>query len=716
MFFGAWQPFGTLTAPAPPTGSALALRLEHGALRLGSGAALLEAIDPSLRASPSPTGGVFLHGDFRSSCAAADVALGSLRCSRVLACARCTRYWMAPAVGAIPHDTQFLLIELDGGGGAASEGGAAASRAAGSGAPPSYAVMLPLVDRTARSSLSEPASRLPLSLRRMLGHGGSAGHPSHALRLHVETGDEGVMVPAGAGLVYVAAGSDPYELITRGVAEVAQRLGTFRTREQKVVPPAIDGFGWCTWDGFYSKVRPQDVMAGAASLRKQGVPPRLVILDDGWQAVTPPPPEKLAGPGEPAQPKQLAQPPVVDSATGPARRDAATAAAAAGEEGAAGSSSPAPPPVPSPPIDPTSRLKEAFVASSCRVLVPKLEVWYATTVCRSPEGSFPVRVWAWLARGPLRATLEQFFDTKTDFARQLASFRPNHKFEADADAPASSEPRLASLVAALRREGVRHVYAWHALHGYWRGVASSLGASEGLRVQTVFPRPSRHLLRVEPQLQWDAMVLFGSGLILDPPDLDAFFSKLHAPLVAAGVDGVKVDVQAGLASLGGGVGGPASLARRCVGAAPILCRTRCLDLPRGIFFFNPTTRYLSSAWPPGRGILGLEFSREVLCFDPPPSPPQYRRYPPPPRLPQVRRGARGLCHQELWRQLDPLHVPLDRDSISVPARQPDSGVGRLLPEQDRVAHGACLQRGLQLAARGGDWGARLVRGGGGGGF
>lgn len=550
------EAFGTLTAPAPPSGSALTLRLEHGALRLGSGAALLEAIDPSLRASPSPTGGVFLHGDFRSSCAAADVALGSLRCSRVLACARCTRYWMAPAVGVIPHDTQFLLVELGG----AADGGATENAA-----PPSYAVMLPLIDRTARSSLSEPAARHPLWLRRMLRHPRSADRPARPLLLHVETGDEAVMVPAGAGLVYVAAGSDPFELITRGVAEVAERLGTFRTRAQKPLPPACDVFGWCTWDGFYSKVRPADVLAGAASLRKQGVPPRLVILDDGWQSVTPPPPDQLTGPEEQARPSS---PPPATPAAQPPGRDAATAAAS--EEGAAASGGP-PPAAAGPPAHPPSPVTDAFVAWSTRVLVPRLEVWYETTVCRSPEGSFPVRFWAWLASGPLRATLQQYFDSKTDFARQLASFRPNAKFElppgapaGDAKSDAPAGPRLASLVSALRRDGVRHVYAWHALHGYWRGAAPALAISEGLRVQTVLAKPSRHLRAVEPQLQWDAMVLFGAGLLLDTPDLDAFFARLHAPLAAAGVDGVKVDVQSGLAALGGGVGGPASLARRCV--------------------------------------------------------------------------------------------------------------------------------------------------------
>ena len=45
------------------------------------------------------------------------------------------------------------------------------------------------------------------------------------------------------------------------------------------------------------------------------------------------------------------------------------------------------------------------------------------------------------------------------------------------------------------------------------------------------------------------MTLFGTGLLLSRPQLDAFFARLHAPLAAAGVDGVKVGVQWGPASL-----------------------------------------------------------------------------------------------------------------------------------------------------------------------
>eukprot|EP00967_Tisochrysis_lutea_P088011 scaffold124638_cov33-Tisochrysis_lutea.AAC.4 len=559
--------FGSLTAPPPP--GAVGVQLEGTNIRISSHAApLLEGLDPTLRASPSASGGIFLHGDFRSPCATADVALGSLRCSRLLACARCTRYWMAPAVASdasdIPLDTQFLLIELDtkcNQDGEFGQNGLAANQRQ------KYALMLPLVDRTARSSLSGASAQAPRKFRKLLSWLWPHGHHSCALKLHVETGDDAVAVPAGAGLVYVAAGSDPYELIERGIAEVAQRLGTFRTRSEKEVPVAADVFGWCTWDGFYSKVTPDDVLSGASSLRRAGVPPRLVILDDGWQSVTPPPP----------------LPELVDGSDDQLAKEAATRAASAVEEGAGakrqtkqaveemgvGSSAAVA-------VTSVSSVAAFFIAVTARLasflailaskVVPLLERWYEHTVCRSHHGSLPVFIWTFLATGPLKSTLEVYYDTKTDFARQLDSYRPNAKFEATEGTGQESGPHLASLVESLRGDGVQHVFVWHALHGYWRGVAPGLGEERGLTVSQVFARPSRHLLRVEPQLRWDAVMIWGCGLVLEPAHLRRFFKRLHAPLLEAGVDGVKVDVQSGLASLGGGVGGCASLAKRYVDA------------------------------------------------------------------------------------------------------------------------------------------------------
>jgi raffinose synthase len=66
-------------------------------------------------------------------------------------------------------------------------------------------------------------------------------------------------------------------------AHVQARLGGGRLREHKPVPDFADLFGWCTWDAFYKDVSAQGVLDGLASFERAGVPPRFVIVDDGWQ-------------------------------------------------------------------------------------------------------------------------------------------------------------------------------------------------------------------------------------------------------------------------------------------------------------------------------------------------------------------------------------------------------------------------------------------------
>lgn len=49
------------------------------------------------------------------------------------------------------------------------------------------------------------------------------------------------------------------------------------------MPPSLDGFGWCTWDAFYSTVSARGLAEGLAALEAGGVSPQLLIIDDGWQ-------------------------------------------------------------------------------------------------------------------------------------------------------------------------------------------------------------------------------------------------------------------------------------------------------------------------------------------------------------------------------------------------------------------------------------------------
>jgi hypothetical protein len=155
----------------------------------------------------------------------------------------------------------------------------------------------------------------------------------------VESGAKAVKSPSFANVLLVAAGSDPYELLEQGVTTAAAlsgglpgrithpaprcpcllpraclhwcaclfissmgcegsggqpvlsplvfhsclAAGNAKHRSRKEVPAAADVFGWCTWDAFYSRVSAAGIEAGLRSLADGGVPPKLVIIDDGWQ-------------------------------------------------------------------------------------------------------------------------------------------------------------------------------------------------------------------------------------------------------------------------------------------------------------------------------------------------------------------------------------------------------------------------------------------------
>lgn len=97
----------------------------------------------------------------------------------------------------------------------------------------------------------------------------------------VESGAAAVQAAAWPGALLVVAGRDPFDLLERGVTAAARLSGTAKHRSQKEVPPACDVFGFCTWDAFYSRVSASGIQAGLASLAEGGVPPKLLIVDDG---------------------------------------------------------------------------------------------------------------------------------------------------------------------------------------------------------------------------------------------------------------------------------------------------------------------------------------------------------------------------------------------------------------------------------------------------
>eukprot|EP00591_Stephanopyxis_turris_P007599 CAMPEP_0195514416 /NCGR_PEP_ID=MMETSP0794_2-20130614/5810_1 /TAXON_ID=515487 /ORGANISM="Stephanopyxis turris, Strain CCMP 815" /LENGTH=837 /DNA_ID=CAMNT_0040642659 /DNA_START=337 /DNA_END=2847 /DNA_ORIENTATION=+ len=438
---------------------------------------LLDGLIPSIWTATRPAfseNSIFLHMRHSPQWSQHEMPVGDLiSCNRLLACSRLTRYWMGPAFGTsakdVPLDTQFLLVEV-------SENGP-------------YALLLPLVDSGFRASLHYSDNKIDIVC-------------------HAESGDENVKLDSsGMRALYVSVSNDPFELLKKGFVHVSEETGTFSTLDQKTLPETVDEFGWCTWDAFYSKVTPQGILDGVASLQAEGVPPRTLILDDGWQQVTPSPPDW----------KTESKNTSIN-----ARSNAVV-----------------------------SRVANLMFDSLSKVV----SAFYERFVRTAKHGTVGNRIWYYLAQTVLKGQLENYFHAETDFGRQLSGFTPNFKFH-------SAEGELKDLVSTLKDQlGVKRVYCWHALHGYWRGVSSELGQSVGINVTQVQTNPSNHLLQIEPQLAWDTVSLFGVGLLSNPSDLTIFYKHLHSPLVEAGIDGVKVDVQSGVSALGSGVGGGPHLAR-----------------------------------------------------------------------------------------------------------------------------------------------------------
>jgi raffinose synthase len=104
--------------------------------------------------------------------------------------------------------------------------------------------------------------------------------------------------------------------------------------------------------------------------------------------------------------------------------------------------------------------------------------------------------------------------------------------------------------------GVRTFLVWHAVHGYWGGLAPS--AFPELEVTTVERQLSPEILTHFPNGNWE----WWGALVGRPSQRGAgtFYDRYHRALAEQGIDGVKVDNQASVEGLGRGVGGRGAVA------------------------------------------------------------------------------------------------------------------------------------------------------------
>lgn len=347
--------------------------------------------------------------------------IGILEGLRFMCCFRFKLWWMTQRMGTcgkdIPLETQFMLIESKD------------SEEEGENSPIVYTVLLPLLEGPFRSVLQ--------------------GNEKSEIEICFESGDHAVETNQGLHMVYMHAGTNPFEVINQAVKVVEKHMQTFHHREKKRLPSFLDMFGWCTWDAFYTDVTAEGVEEGLKSLSEGGTPPRFLIIDDGWQQIE-------------------------------------------------------------------SKAKDPD--------------------CVVQEGA--------------------------QFATMLTGIKENAKFQKNKNGE-HNEPTsgLKHLVDGVKKHhNIKNVYVWHALAGYWGGVKPAATGMEHYDTALAYPVQSPGVLGNQPDIVMDSLSVHGLGLV-HPKKVFNFYDELHAYLASCGVDGVKVDVQNIIETLGAGHGGRVSLTR-----------------------------------------------------------------------------------------------------------------------------------------------------------
>ncbi|KAK1681317.1 hypothetical protein QYE76_042165 [Lolium multiflorum] len=144
------------------------------------------------------------------------------------------------------------------------------------------------------------------------------------------------------------------------------------------------------------------------------------------------------------------------------------------------------------------------------------------------------------------------------FASRLTGIKENSKFQSHKQ---EETPGLKQLVEEAKKgHGVKSVYVWHAMAGYWGGVTPSAVGMARYEPALAYPLQSPGVTGNQPDIVMDSLSVLGLGLV-HPRKAHTFYHDLHAYLAACGVDGVKVDVQNIIETLGAGHGGRVALTR-----------------------------------------------------------------------------------------------------------------------------------------------------------
>ncbi|KAB2053568.1 hypothetical protein ES319_A12G196100v1 [Gossypium barbadense] len=146
------------------------------------------------------------------------------------------------------------------------------------------------------------------------------------------------------------------------------------------------------------------------------------------------------------------------------------------------------------------------------------------------------------------------------FATRLVDIKENSKFKSsESDAWCNNLHEFINMIKG--KYGLKYVYVWHALTGYWGGVLPSSETMKKYNPKIVYPIQSPGNIGNLRDIIPDSLEKYGVGII-DPQKIFDFYNDLHSYLSSNGVDGVKVDAQNFIETLGSGFGGRVLLTRR----------------------------------------------------------------------------------------------------------------------------------------------------------
>ncbi|CAL4915839.1 unnamed protein product [Urochloa decumbens] len=381
-------------------------------------------------------------------------------------------------------ETQWVLLEVP--------------ELAGAGA--GYVLVLPLVQGKFRSAIFP------------------AGGDDDGVVICAESGSKAVTGTDFSRIAYLHAGDDPYTLMHEAYLAARVHLGTFRLIQEKALPPIVDRFGWCTWDAFYLTVDPAGVWQGVSELAGAGLPPRFVIIDDGWQSVIRDsnPPHSDASPGLVLGGDQM---------TARLHRFDECARFRCYRSGAL---------LRRPPETFYDKnLPKAVIRKAAEIENAGKAKKKAAAAAAGQGGAVDLSsIDAKIAE--LRRELEKLLAKKDAVLGKLCS-------AGDVGAGAGGgDIGLKAFVKDMRRRfpALEDVYVWQALCGGWGGVRP--GATP-LDARVVPARPSPGLAGTMDDLAVDRIIEGGIGLVR-PDQAGELYESMHSYLAGAGVTGVKVDV------------------------------------------------------------------------------------------------------------------------------------------------------------------------------